>query len=153
MFLLCLWILCYEIEVEGMSTQKGVHSASAHHPSHRFELKQMHNQNNAKQPYDIKYVRSRREWVKNSIALWGFSSLSCRKVNASELEAEKKENFRSGGYGREEYSNAFTASRDTNISPKEAYDSIGSNYISFPVKNAQEMNRIPRALDVGAGAG
>jgi len=61
--------------------------------------------------------------------------------------------FRSGGYGLEEYSNAFVASRDTNISPKEAYDSISSSLLLPPLRSARSARRAPRALDLGAGAG
>uniref|UniRef100_A0A7S1FLM7 Uncharacterized protein n=1 Tax=Corethron hystrix TaxID=216773 RepID=A0A7S1FLM7_9STRA len=61
--------------------------------------------------------------------------------------------FRSGGYGLEDYTNAFVASRDTNISPKEAYDSIKSSILFSPLSSARTTGRIPRALDLGAGAG
>jgi hypothetical protein len=84
--------------------------------------------------------------------------------------------FQSGGYGREEYTNSFVASRDTNISPKEAYDTIlsaGGGGGESPTKTQQSSNspsssflatkealqaardqgRIPRALDMGCGAG
>mmetsp|Transcript_2111 Transcript_2111/g.2838 ORF Transcript_2111/g.2838 Transcript_2111/m.2838 type:complete len:300 (+) Transcript_2111:259-1158(+) len=74
-------------------------------------------------------------------------------LNIEEAGAVNDDFFRSGGYGKEEYTNAFTASRDTNISPKEAYDSISSDFLLYPVQKAMQMNRIPRALDVGAGAG
>ena len=45
-----------------------------------------------------------------------------------------------------EYTNSITASRDTNVSPKEAYDSI----LKYLPRN-NDNNKI--ALDVGAGAG
>jgi hypothetical protein len=57
------------------------------------------------------------------------------------------------GFGREEYTNSITASRDTNISPKEVYDSIQSSYVKYPLEKAIQQKRIPRAWDVGAGAG
>lgn len=74
------------------------------------------------------------------------------------------EAFRTGAFGREEYTNSIVASRDTNISPKEVYDSIESQYIKYPLENLREQQkqqagagaaerRQPRALDVGAGAG
>lgn len=47
---------------------------------------------------------------------------------------------------RAEYTNSITASRDTNVSPQEAYDSI-LKYLPPASNDAQ------RALDVGAGAG
>ena len=46
-----------------------------------------------------------------------------------------------------EYTNSITASRDTNVSPGEAYDSI----ISYIPKN--DRGPKSKALDVGAGAG
>lgn len=72
--------------------------------------------------------------------------------------------FRTGAFGREEYTNSIVASRDTNISPKEVYDSIESQYIKYPLEKLREQQqrqagagatqqRQPRALDVGAGAG
>lgn len=65
-----------------------------------------------------------------------------------------KDEFQSSGFTKQEYTNSITASRDTNISPKEAYDTISSFYISKqPIQDAQKQNRIPRALDLGAGAG
>lgn len=53
--------------------------------------------------------------------------------------------FRSGGFGREEYTNSIVASRDTNISPKEVYDTL------LRLNKPSDSTR--RALDVGAGAG
>jgi len=70
--------------------------------------------------------------------------------------------FRSGGFGREEYTNSFVASRDTNISPKEAYDTIttaadqtssSSSIAGTPLLIALHEGREPRALDFGCGAG
>eukprot|EP00546_Thalassionema_frauenfeldii_P007702 CAMPEP_0178923136 /NCGR_PEP_ID=MMETSP0786-20121207/16548_1 /TAXON_ID=186022 /ORGANISM="Thalassionema frauenfeldii, Strain CCMP 1798" /LENGTH=256 /DNA_ID=CAMNT_0020597591 /DNA_START=75 /DNA_END=845 /DNA_ORIENTATION=+ len=52
--------------------------------------------------------------------------------------------FKSAGYGVEEYTNSIVASRDTNISPKEVYDTI----LKLKTKDGGT-----RALDVGAGAG
>lgn len=75
------------------------------------------------------------------------------------------EAFRTGAFGREEYTNSIVASRDTNISPKEVYDSIESQYVKYPLEKLREQQkqhhagagatqqRQPRALDVGAGAG
>ena len=75
--------------------------------------------------------------------------------------------FRTGAFGREEYTNSIVASRDTNISPREVYDSIESKFIAYPLERLREQQlqqqqagadaaagqRRPRALDVGAGAG
>lgn len=48
---------------------------------------------------------------------------------------------------RAEYTNSITASRDTNVSPMEAYDSI----LNFLPANRADAPKV--ALDVGAGAG
>ena len=53
--------------------------------------------------------------------------------------------FQTTAYGRQEYTNSITASRDTNLSPAEAYDVIRQK-IPQSVKGG-------RAVDVGAGAG
>lgn len=54
---------------------------------------------------------------------------------------------------RAEYTNSITASRDTNVSPQEAYDSI-LKYLPHNQQQQQDNNSQPRiALDVGAGAG
>lgn len=82
----------------------------------------------------------------------------------SHADSETDKAFRTGAFGREEYTNSIIASRDTNISPKEVYDSIDSQYIKYPLEKLREMQlqkagegatqqRQPRALDVGAGAG
>ena len=54
--------------------------------------------------------------------------------------------FRTSAVGQEEYTNAITASRDTNISPKEAYDTLTG-------KIPRAVTTRARALDLGAGAG
>jgi protein-L-isoaspartate O-methyltransferase len=61
----------------------------------------------------------------------------------SPIPAAHAESFRSTGFGREEYTNSIVASRDTNISPTEVYDTLGK----------LKTNDGTRALDVGAGAG
>mmetsp|Transcript_45981 Transcript_45981/g.96531 ORF Transcript_45981/g.96531 Transcript_45981/m.96531 type:complete len:223 (-) Transcript_45981:1101-1769(-) len=64
--------------------------------------------------------------------------------------------FHSAAYGREEYTNSIVASRDTNISPKEVYDTIASEYLKEAYDAALKEKGgayKPRALDVGAGAG
>ena len=75
--------------------------------------------------------------------------------NAKNIKIKQKQiDFRSSGFSKQEYTNSFTASRDTNISPKEAYDTISSEYISKqPIEDALSQNRVPTALDLGAGAG
>ena len=72
-----------------------------------------------------------------------------------EQKKEKEMEFISKGWGREEYTNSITASRDTNISPKEVYDSIQSSYLQYPLEQIKLSGRTkpPKVFDVGAGAG
>lgn len=76
-------------------------------------------------------------------------------MDDSPNDATKKP-FHSAAYGREEYTNSIVASRDTNISPREVYDTIASDYLreAFDAAKARGgRQQSPRALDVGAGAG
>jgi len=63
--------------------------------------------------------------------------------------------FHSQAYGKEEYNNAFAASENTNVSPKEAYDTILSKVApqELQVVGSSDSSRPLRALDLGAGAG
>lgn len=61
--------------------------------------------------------------------------------------------FRTLGYGQEEYTNSITASRDTNISPREAYDVIRERIPLAASPSPGPWRRSQRVLDVGAGAG
>jgi predicted TPR repeat methyltransferase len=66
--------------------------------------------------------------------------------DASELvldASDVDDSFVSAGFKRAEYTNSITASRDTNISPKEVYDTISR------IKGREGT----RALDLGCGAG
>eukprot|EP00804_Cyclotella_cryptica_P021499 CCRYP_005816-RA/>CCRYP_005816-RA protein AED:0.37 eAED:0.37 QI:0/0/0/1/1/1/2/0/341 len=61
--------------------------------------------------------------------------------------------FHTAAYGQEEYTNSIVASRDTNISPREVYDTIASDYLKSVLEVVLKTGGDPRALDVGAGAG
>jgi hypothetical protein len=65
-------------------------------------------------------------------------------------ESTSERSFISAAYGREEYTNAIVASRDTNISPAEAYDVIRQR---IPSAHNNVNGRRIRAADIGAGAG
>ena len=73
------------------------------------------------------------------------------------VQAAQEDKFHSAGYGMEEYTNSIVASRDTNISPKELYDTIASSLkevYNTAIKERGNNNNTPlRALDVGCGAG
>ncbi|KAG7369412.1 methyltransferase domain containing protein [Nitzschia inconspicua] len=84
-----------------------------------------------------------------------------------EKEQKTERPFKSAAYSKKEYTNSIVASRDTNISPLEVYDTLKSRLI--PQQQLQQQpyqqlhgNADPtmtslrpprRALDVGAGAG
>ena len=76
---------------------------------------------------------------RHALSIGGTWILPIQAAHASKIETE----FRSNGYGREEYTNSIVASRDTNISPAEVYDTLAK----LRTKDGT------RALDVGAGAG
>ena len=109
---------------------------------------------------------SRRRLIAGSIAAAASLLLQPSKSHAhsdTDTANTDTEAFRTGAFGKEEYTNSIIASRDTNISPKEVYDSIESQYIKYPLEKIREQQqqagvgatqqRQPRALDVGAGAG
>lgn len=68
------------------------------------------------------------------------------RVALADEEKEAKPFF-SNAYPKAELTNSIVASRDTNVSPMEVYDTLRSQL----VKNAKTEGA--RALDVGAGAG
>ena len=90
--------------------------------------------------------RSRRDVV---VSLVGFPFVcgGAPSWAAATKQEEEKEGFQSAGFVRMEYTNSITASRDTNISPQEVYDTLEK----LQITNKNNNNR--RALDVGAGAG
>ena len=75
---------------------------------------------------------------------------------ATAAAAAAPSTFRSQAFDLKEYTNSITASKDTNVSPKEAYDILTETI--QPVANSmssssQQNPNARRALDVGAGAG
>lgn len=79
---------------------------------------------------------TRRDFIDQIACLSGSSVL----VSLSSSENA----FRTSAYGKQEYTNSITASKDTNLSPAEAYDTIRDR---IPLK------KDGIALDLGAGAG
>ena len=81
----------------------------------------------------------------DTVACW---NLSRRTLLDSTLlvAIDRESNFVTSAYGKQEYTNSITASRDTNLSPAEAYDVIRQR---IPPASSDES----RALDLGAGAG
>jgi SAM-dependent methyltransferase len=67
--------------------------------------------------------------------------------SSAEDQIKSDRPFETAGFPKKELTNSIVASRDTNISPLEVYDTIQSRL----KKNNQNENA--RALDVGAGAG
>jgi SAM-dependent methyltransferase len=101
-------------------------------------------------------IGSRRTWLQTTAttttaAVHGLGLLlPSEAALAVDSNTNKAENdtvaFRTSAVGQEEYTNAITASRDTNISPKEAYDTLTGKIPRASTTRA-------RALDLGAGAG
>ncbi len=103
------------------------------------------------QDSSIGMVQGRRRCINNILRTIGPTLVLPSISNAEENVSS--ESIFTQGFGKEEYTNSITASRDTNISPKEVYDSIQSSFVKYPLEMALKENRIPRAWDVGAGAG
>ena len=118
----------------------------------------------------IQSAQDRRRFITSQIAIISsvpFINIGpSSQTNANPITTSQEEEAGAGsdqggdviftsGYGKEEYTNSITASRDTNISPKEVYDSIQSSYLYYPIEQLRKRNddRVPRAFDVGAGAG
>jgi hypothetical protein len=59
--------------------------------------------------------------------------------------------FRSAAYSLKEYTNSIVASRDTNVSPLEVYETLLQKL--KPAVRTNTNGVLRRALDVGAGAG
>lgn len=73
------------------------------------------------------------------------------RIDVNSQSSPNEEKFISTAYGREEYTNSIVASRDTNISPAEAYDVIRQH---IPLASDRRWgDRSIRAADIGAGAG
>lgn len=112
---------------------------------------------------------SRRIWLHRNLpaASFAFASSMLSIVDASSAPALAAETttpvaaaattFRSKAFDLKEYTNSITASKDTNVSPKEAYDVLAETML--PVARTISSTTIGkhpnanRALDVGAGAG
>lgn len=93
---------------------------------------------------------SRRRWlIKSTVAgIITGAAIPSHSIAAAVDTTSTGTAFTTAAVGQEEYTNAITASRDTNISPKEAYDTILNKIPVSVVKNSGG-----RALDLGAGAG
>lgn len=100
-------------------------------------------------------IGSRRKWLQTTASttsglglLWPSQAALAVDNNNNNNNKAESDNvaFRTSAVGQEEYTNAITASRDTNISPKEAYDTLTGKIPRASTTRA-------RALDLGAGAG
>jgi SAM-dependent methyltransferase len=106
----------------------------------RFALLFFFSSSSTTATYALGMEQTRRAWLAT------VSSSSSLVVAVAANEQEQLVPFRSKAFGQEEYTNSITASRDTNLSPAEAYDTI-RQHIPLAGKNGG------RALDLGAGAG
>jgi hypothetical protein len=99
-------------------------------------------------------VSSRRTWLGQSMltlpAILTYRSLPSLAAD-SDSERSTTVPFRTKAYNLKEYTNSIVASKDTNVSPKEAYDVLAET-IAPMTRKSQDL-KSNRALDVGAGAG
>jgi SAM-dependent methyltransferase len=112
---------------------------------------------------------SRRSWMRQT-SISTASCLAATMMATSGADAVTRTTaaaagplFLTSAQGRAEYTNSITASRDTNISPQEAYDTILALLPPAPsLATTSSLSSVPqqprkgccyRALDVGAGAG
>jgi len=78
----------------------------------------------------------------------------------TDKQQQQQRPFVSAAFSRQEYTNSLVASRDTNISPLEVYETIlrlqsntnNNNTTTSTTANTEKKKHL-RALDVGAGAG
>lgn len=93
---------------------------------------------------------ARRNWFQQALFSLVTASFPNSAVADNHGNAGDNDYFASAGFARQEYTNSIIASRNTNISPKEVYDTL-ERLQKQSVENT--TNRRRRALDVGAGAG
>jgi hypothetical protein len=99
-------------------------------------------------------VASRRTWLAQSmLTLPAILSFHSQPSSASDSDSGTSTTvpFRTKAYNLKEYTNAIVASKDTNVSPKEAYDVLAETIAPMTRKDLDLKRN--RALDVGAGAG
>lgn len=93
----------------------------------------------------LKYSVNRRTVLSSSVFLLSLRPFNNDKVFANEFESK--------AFELRELTNSITASRDTNISPLEAYNTIQLS-LKQQLPNTNRNRSTPlRALDLGAGAG
>jgi hypothetical protein len=98
-------------------------------------------------------ILPRRTFLQTSLLLPTTTTQIISHPNEAIATEEDDKPFHSAAYTLKEYTNSIVASRDTNISPKEVYDTIASSYLQEAYDAAINSSSSPRALDVGAGAG
>lgn len=112
--------------------------------------------------------RSRRDLVLNTVLIpistIFYNPLKTFHSQALEDISESTEiSFRTTAFNLKEYTNSIVASKDTNVSPKEAYDVLVENIAPLLENKKVQAQPLPQhlnsdadstcALDVGAGAG
>jgi hypothetical protein len=87
------------------------------------------------------------------ISAFAFPTLAITEINdaLNDFQSIDVNKFKSAAYGRQEYTNSIVASRDTNLSPAEAYDVIRQHIPKS--SDTRRGVRNARAADLGAGAG
>lgn len=121
-------------------------------------------QEEKRQTCDLPTFRSsttRRNWLTQQMSVGAIAPLFMIQT-ASAAATTTASTFRTKAYDLKEYTNSIVASKDTNVSPKEAYDVLTETIGPIAKKmtsgnnnnnNNDDSNIIHWALDVGAGAG
>lgn len=174
----CLWMMV--LSVHGWETRMTPRLASTSSADHRRHQR---------------HAQSRRSWIKNqcqfvaaSATIMGGLTISPTKslatnnnsnrlrnaattqpeqptTQAANRRNEQQRPFSSAAFTKKEYTNSIVASRDTNISPLEVYETLQTQLkrnnnddetattAKDVMEQQQQQSSLPRALDVGAGAG
>ena len=97
-------------------------------------------------------VLSRRAYFYTNAAIVATTYAATGVSVSSAFGGGGAETFSTAAYDKQEYTNSIVASRDTNISPKEVYDTLQKLKVTS-TSGKSTGNQMKRALDVGAGAG
>lgn len=74
-------------------------------------------------------------------------------IATTSISPPSSSSFKSSATPLKQFSTSYTASRDTNISPSEAYTTISSPTIKQSIDKIREDGSTPTCVDFGAGAG
>lgn len=142
---------CRSSSIDNDSLRTAIHVHEAKHdiPKPRSETEKSN-----------EFCSSRRLWFTRTFSKASLSLLSASDILTNQPQgalADAELAFRSQAYNLKEYTNSIVASKDTNVSPKEAYDVLAEIIAPLaaakPTPKSAGNRNLNRALDVGAGAG